>query len=116
MSKPGRSGVIHFAAADAGIPGPDGERAISLLRRGSLDVMLSARPLRPNLQKTHAQDELYVVVRGRGVLFHDGKRESFEAGDCLFVAAGTEHCFEEFSDDLAVWVIFYGPAGGEVPE
>jgi hypothetical protein len=24
-----------------------------------------------------------------------------------------EHRFEEFSDDLAVWVIFYGPEGGE---
>jgi hypothetical protein len=24
-----------------------------------------------------------------------------------------EHRFEEFSDDLVVWVIFYGPEGGE---
>jgi hypothetical protein len=24
-----------------------------------------------------------------------------------------EHRFEDFSDDLAVWVIFYGPDGGE---
>jgi hypothetical protein len=23
------------------------------------------------------------------------------------------HRFEEFSDDLIVWVIFYGPEGGE---
>jgi hypothetical protein len=23
------------------------------------------------------------------------------------------HRFEEFSDDLAVWVFFYGPEGGE---
>ena len=54
--------------------------------------------------------------RGRGVLFHDGKRDPFAAGDLLFVAAGTEHRFEEFSDDLAVWVVFYGPPGGEVPD
>jgi hypothetical protein len=50
------------------------------------------------------------------VLLHDGKRDGFEAGDLLFVAAGTEHQFEEFSDDLAVWVVFYGPQGGEVPK
>ena len=33
----------------------------------------------------------------------------FEAGDLMFVAAGTEHHFEDFTEDLAVWVLFYGP-------
>jgi hypothetical protein len=32
----------------------------------------------------------------------------------MFVAAGTEHHFEDFTDDLAVWVAFYGPPGGEI--
>jgi mannose-6-phosphate isomerase-like protein (cupin superfamily) len=114
MSKPDHSRVIHFAEAQASIPGPDGQRAISLLRHGSLDVKLS-RPLPPNQQTPHAQDEVYVVIRGRGVLLHAGKREAFEAGDCLFVGAGTEHHFEAFSEDLAVWVVFYGPSGGELP-
>ena len=27
--------------------------------------------------------------------------------------ARVEHRFEDFSDDFAVWVIFYGPEGGE---
>ena len=27
--------------------------------------------------------------------------------------AGVGHRFEDFSEDLAVWVIFYGPEGGE---
>ena len=31
----------------------------------------------------------------------------------MFVAAGGEHRFEDFTEDLAVWVVFYGPAGGE---
>jgi mannose-6-phosphate isomerase-like protein (cupin superfamily) len=44
-----------------------------------------------------------------------GEREPFEAGDLMFIAAGTEHHFEDFTEDLAVWVVFYGPAGGEVP-
>lgn len=34
-------------------------------------------------------------------------------GDVLFVPAGVEHRFEDFSDDLAGWVVFYGPEGGE---
>jgi len=116
MSKDVRSCVMHIADAQARIPGPAGERAATLLRRGTLEVKLSARPLRPNRQTPHSQDEIYVIVSGRGILFHDGRRDPFEAGDCLFVAAGTEHCFEEFSDDLAVWVIFYGPSGGELPD
>ena len=31
-------------------------------------------------------------------------------------AAGVEHRFENFSDDFAVWVFFYGPEGGEVDQ
>jgi mannose-6-phosphate isomerase-like protein (cupin superfamily) len=115
MSKPDPGHIIRFVEAEARIPGPDGKRSISLLRRGSLDVALSSRPLRPNLQTPHVQDEVYVVIRGRGVLLHEGKRDCFETGDCLFVAAGTEHHFDEFSEDLAVWRIFYGPSGGELP-
>jgi len=61
--------TVHLAEAEASLPGPSGARAITLLRRGSLDVKLSARPLRPNRQTPHTQDEVYVVVRGRGVLF-----------------------------------------------
>ena len=72
-------------------------------------------PVRPNEQTPHVQDEIYVIVRGRGVLVHDGRRDTFDTGDLMLIAAGTEHRFEDFSDDLAVWVVFYGPDGGEVP-
>ncbi len=85
------------------------------MRRGSLNVKLSL-PVSPNQQTPHEQDEIYVIVRGSGVLFHDGKRDSFVSGDLLFIAAGTEHHFEDFTEDLSVWVVFYGPQGGEVPE
>jgi mannose-6-phosphate isomerase-like protein (cupin superfamily) len=112
MSKQDESCVIHFAEAQSLIPGPNGERSINFLRHGSLDVNLS-RPLPPNQQTPHAQDEVYVIVRGRGVLLHEGQSESFEAGDCLFVPAGTDHRFVDFSDEVAYWRIFYGPPGGE---
>ena len=109
-----RSRVIRLAATKASIPGPKGEHVVAVLKRGTLDVVLSA-PARPNEQTPHAQDEVYIVVRGRGVLFHDGKRDPFGPGDFLFVAAATEHCFEDFSDDFLMWRVFYGPKGGEVP-
>jgi len=114
VNKADRSRVIHLAEARAGIPGPAGEHSVSLLQRGTLNVKLSL-PVLPNQQTPHAQDEIYVIIRGRGVLFHDGERDPFAAGDLLFVAAGTEHRFEDFTEDLAVWVVFYGPQGGEVP-
>jgi mannose-6-phosphate isomerase-like protein (cupin superfamily) len=41
------------------------------------------------------------------------ERVKFVSGDLLFVPAGETHRFEEFSDDFAAWVIFYGPEGGE---
>jgi mannose-6-phosphate isomerase-like protein (cupin superfamily) len=116
MNQPVHSGVIALSGARTLIPGPAGEHSASLLQRGTLDVKLAlCPPVPPVLQSPHAQDEVYVVVRGRGVLRHDGRRDSFEAGDLLFVAAGIEHRFEDYSDDLAVWVVFYGPHGGEVP-
>ena len=109
-----RSGVIRLSEARAGIPGPAGERSVLVLQRGTLDVKL-ALPVPPNQQTPHAQDEIYVVIRGRGVLVHDSKRDPFESGDLLFVAAGIEHHYEDFTKDLALWRVFYGQRGGEVP-
>jgi mannose-6-phosphate isomerase-like protein (cupin superfamily) len=118
MTPTDRSRVIRFTEAQARIPGPAGEHFATLVERGTLTAKLSLGHFapRPNQQTPHRQDELYVIVRGRGVLWHDGRRDPFEAGDLLFVAAGTEHHFEEFSDDLAVWVLFYGAEGGEIPQ
>ena len=115
MNNTNRSGVLRFTEAQASIPDRAGEHAIVVLRRGTLDIALSL-PVRPTQQTPHAQDEIYVIVRGRGVLIHDGRRDSFESGDLLFVAAGCEHQFEDLTDDVALWRVFYGPSGGDVPE
>lgn len=114
MSMPDRSRVIRLEEVQSSIPCAAGERAAIALQRGTLDVALSL-PLYPSQQTPHAQDEIYFIVRGRGVLFHDGKRDPFEAGDLLFVAAGTEHHFEGIGEGLALWRVFYGPRGGDVP-
>lgn len=83
-----------------------------LLRHGSLQVEIY-RPLGTDRQTPHRRDELYVVIAGRGLFVCGGARQPFEAGEVLFVPAGVEHRFEEFSEDFATWVIFYGPDGGE---
>lgn len=113
MNMPDRSRVIHFSEARASIPA--GERSARVWQHGALDVAF-ALPTPPKEQAPHIQDELYLIVCGRGTLIHDGKRDSFEPGDILFVAAGVEHQFEDVTDDLALWRVFYGPHGGEVSD
>lgn len=83
-----------------------------VLGSGSMSVELY-RPRVVDPQTPHAQDELYVVVAGRGVFFRAGERLPFKAGDVIFVPAGMEHRFEDFTPDFETWVIFYGPQGGE---
>jgi mannose-6-phosphate isomerase-like protein (cupin superfamily) len=94
------------------LPGPQGERYVELFRHGTLSVELYA-PRGADPQSPHTRDELYVVVAGRGRFRNGSERHPFDPGDVLFVPANVEHRFEEFSDDLAVWVFFYGPEGGE---
>ena len=53
-----------------------------------------------------------MVVRGEGWFVHGPDRHRFGPGDLLFVPAGAGHRFEDFTDDLAACVLFYGPDGG----
>lgn len=89
-----------------------GERFIELLKHGTLSVEFY-KPETVDLQTPHTRDEIYVVASGTGYFYNGTTREPFEPGEVLFVAAGVEHRFEDFSDDFATWVFFYGPEGGE---
>jgi mannose-6-phosphate isomerase-like protein (cupin superfamily) len=90
----------------AKLPGPRGERFVAAFQRGTLEVELYA-PRGRDPQTPHTRDELYIVVSGSGEFYREGKRERFAPGDLLFVAAGVEHRFEQFSEDLVVWVVFF---------
>jgi mannose-6-phosphate isomerase-like protein (cupin superfamily) len=94
------------------LPTQDGEPFVVAHEHGTLKVELYA-PRGVDDQTPHRQDEVYVVVRGEGCFVNGPARHRFGPGDLLFVPAGVEHRFEDFSDDLAVWVLFYGPDGGE---
>ena len=104
----------HLTPADgaARLPGPRGERFAALLSHGSLVVEYYA-PRGRDAQSPHTRDELYVVIAGEGWFVNGPRRHRFSAGDVLFVPAGAVHRFEEFGDDFATWVMFYGPEGGE---
>ena len=91
---------------------PEGEQFVEAFRHGSLTVELYA-PAGSDPQKPHDRDEVYFVVAGSGDFIVAGERTRFAPGDALFVPAHAEHRFENFSPDFAVWVVFYGPVGGE---
>jgi mannose-6-phosphate isomerase-like protein (cupin superfamily) len=94
------------------LPGPNGERWATVLAHGTLDIEIYA-PRGSDPQKPHTRDEVYFVVQGRGEFRNGPKVERFSPGDVLFVPAHEDHRFERFTDDLVVWVMFYGPEGGE---
>jgi mannose-6-phosphate isomerase-like protein (cupin superfamily) len=106
--------LIDLREALARLPGAAGERSATLFEHGTLRVKVYA-PRGHDPQTPHEQDEIYVVAQGTGTFFDGERRRPFVPGTLLFAAAGRPHRFEKFSDDLAVWVMFYGPEGGEVP-
>ena len=85
---------------------------LELFNHGSLSVEIY-KPHQTDHQQPHDRDEVYIIISGSGEFYNGGTRVAFAPHDFLFVPAGTEHRFENFSDDFATWVIFYGPKGGE---
>ena len=106
--------VFGFVEASNRLPGPHGERSVNLFEHGSLVVKLYA-PRGHDPQTPHSRDEVYVIARGSGEFVCNERRQACGPEDLLFAPAGVEHHFENFGDDFAVWVIFYGPEGGEDP-
>jgi len=75
---------------------------------GALEIRFTPRPTN-GPQTPHRRDEVYIVAAGSGFYRVDGKRTAVGAGDMCFAAAQAPHGFEDFTDDFAIWVIFYGP-------
>jgi mannose-6-phosphate isomerase-like protein (cupin superfamily) len=112
MSLPDVRSFVSFQEALLRIPGPEGQRFAELFKHGSLSVGIYA-PRETDPQKPHTQDEGYIVLQGTGEFVCGDQRVKFASGDFLFAPAGAVHRFENFSGDFLVWVIFYGPEGGE---
>ncbi len=62
-------------------------------------------------QEPHGEDEVYVVVAGRGHFEAAGQRLPVAPGTVLFVPAGEQHRFVDVTEDLAVVVVFAPPEG-----
>lgn len=99
--------VVQGAGAYAPEDGPSYDEHLSVpdlsvgtysLPAGSVDT-----------QEPHTEDEIYVVVSGRGTLWTPGGSAAATPGAVLFVPAGEEHRFVDVVEDLTLLVVF-GPA------
>src|SRR5947207_5601974 len=59
----------------------------------------------PDRQQPHDDDEVYVVLEGRGTLDVEGELFDLSQGHAAFVAAGAEHRFVGY-EQVAVLVVF----------
>jgi mannose-6-phosphate isomerase-like protein (cupin superfamily) len=59
----------------------------------------------PDRQQPHADDEVYVVLEGTGVLDVEGESVELREGHAVFVPAGADHRFSAY-EHLAVLVVF----------
>lgn len=57
-------------------------------------------------QLPHTEDEIYVVVRGRGRLLGESGEVEVGPGSVIYVPACEHHQFTEVSEDLSVVVVF----------
>ena len=62
----------------------------------------------PDRQQPHADDEVYVVLDGTGVLTVEGEAVPVRPGQAAFVPAGADHRFTAY-EGLSLLVIFTRP-------
>lgn len=105
---------FHFSIEQAAqqLTKQEENRFTVLLKQGTMSIEYYA-PKNVDLQTPHKQDEIYVIASGETDFIRNGERVHCKTGDVLFVPAQMEHRFENFSDDFATWVIFYGKQGGD---
>lgn len=59
----------------------------------------------PDDQGIHEDDEVYLLLEGRGTLVMDGARLALEPGQAIFVPRGVRHRFEDYQV-LKLLVVF----------
>ncbi len=87
-----------------------GDAYLEFLRESSMSMglyVLLAGDVDP--QQPHGEDEVYVVMSGRGQIVVDDEDRAVAAGSVVFVAAGIEHRFHSIEKELRV-LVFFAPA------
>ena len=97
--------LVHVnAAKDRLLAAGGGYEVVHTSPRVELGVYVLVAP-EPDRQQPHEEDELYVVLEGRGTLDVAGDRVDLVEGQAAFVAAQVEHRFVGY-ESLALLVVF----------
>jgi len=64
-----------------------------------------------DLQAPHDEDEVYLVISGRGRVRIEGEEREVSRGTLLYVRATSEHSFFEVEEEITLLVFF--ASGGE---
>ncbi|HBD11574.1 MAG TPA: cupin domain-containing protein [Porticoccaceae bacterium] len=65
-----------------------------------------------DMQGYHDEDELYVVIEGRGSLRVGDEAREVGPGAIMYVRASEEHAFFEVQEDMTMLVLFAAPRSG----
>ena len=85
------------------------------LRRPSMSLGLYVLPAGgTDPQQPHAEDEVYLVLRGRAKIRVGSETRAVEPGSVVFVPARVEHRFHDIAEELSV-VVMFAPAEGSAP-
>jgi mannose-6-phosphate isomerase-like protein (cupin superfamily) len=114
MTVPGQDPTGHATAITRALD-LEGVKERLLAAGGGYEVVHESRGLQlgvyvlvapePDHQQPHPDDEVYVVLEGRGTLDIDGERVDLREGHAAFVPARTPHQFVGY-ENLSVLVIF----------
>jgi len=80
------------------------------LRHSSMSAGLFVLPAGgADTQTPHTEDEVYLVLRGRGQVTVGGDSREVGPGSVVFVAAKVAHRFHDVTEELSI-VVFFAPA------
>jgi len=84
-----------------------GRPYLEFLRHPSLSLGLYRLPAgATDPQRPHTEDEVYLIVAGKGMIHVDGEDRDIEAGSLVYVPAGARHYFHTISAELTLVVLF----------
>ena len=102
--------VASLEEARAEVQHRTGELYLEFLRRDSMSCGLYVlEPGADDPQEPHQEDEVYVVLGGRGRLLVDGEDQPVGPGSVVFVARTVPHRFSDVTERLSV-LVFFAPA------
>ncbi len=84
-----------------------GESYLQFINAGTLSLGLYVLAAgSADTQSPHAEDEIYYVVTGRGVIDVAGQRRRVQQGSIVFVGKEVDHRFVDIEEDLSILVFF----------